>query len=70
MELINHLQRHFRPIWGGCRGPKCNRPNVWIAYEPNKEMNPELIRIIAGAVVLASLMIIKLKEKENEKKEN
>tara|TARA_R100000664_G_scaffold33182_1_gene49638 strand:+ start:1610 stop:1711 length:102 start_codon:yes stop_codon:yes gene_type:complete len=33
-------------------------------------MEAELIRIIAGAVVLASLMIIKLKEKENEKKDN
>jgi len=29
-------------------------------------MEAELIRIIAGAVVLASLMIIKLNEKENE----
>jgi len=33
-------------------------------------MEAELIRIIAGAVVLASLMIIKLNEKENEKKDN
>jgi hypothetical protein len=33
-------------------------------------VNPELIRMIAGAVVLASLMIIKLNEKENEKKDN
>jgi hypothetical protein len=33
-------------------------------------MDAETIRFIAGAVVLASLMIIKLKEKENEKKDN
>jgi len=33
---------------------------MWIAYEPNKEMNSELIRIIAGAVVLVSLLAIYL----------
>jgi len=33
-------------------------------------MEAELIRIIAGAVVLASLMIIKLNEKENENRKH